>query len=369
MIAARKPSLAVRFSLAMILVALVGGVTAAVAGLAIAPSIFHDHLHGALPSVPTSVLVEVDSAFWSANAIGLAFAIPVALLATIVASYVLSRRLRRSARPLAAAAADVAGGRYDVQVRADGLGSEFDELIDSFNHMALRLQQSEESRRRLLADVTHELRTPVATLSAYVEGLEDGIATLDAETRAILKAQVTRIARLTDDMAAVSLVDEHQSFLRVEPTDPADLLKTATAAFSDRFTRKGVTLASVVTEDLPAIDVDPDRIGQVLSNLLDNALRHTAAGGSVTMSAQLAGENVELSVADTGDGIGAEHLGLIFDRFYRVDTSRTRSDGGGSGIGLAIVKSLVETHSGRIRGLSQGPGHGSTFVISLPGAR
>jgi signal transduction histidine kinase len=367
-ILSRRPSLAVRFLLAMILVASAGGATAAVVGLLVAPSLFHDHLHDALPTVSTPVLQEVDAAFWSANAIGVAFALPAALLASVAASYLLSRRLRRSTRPLAIAAAAVAGGRYDVRVRAAGLGPEFDELIRSFNDMAARLQRSEESRRRLLADVTHELRTPVATLAAYVEGLEDGIATLDAQTRSILRAQTMRLARLTDDMATVSLLDEHPLSLKLERTDPAQLVRAAVAAFADRFTDKGTVLTVSMDEILPAVDVDPERMGQVLTNLLDNALRHTPGGGSVTVSAQLVDGGVELAVTDTGEGIAPEHLDLIFDRFYRVDTARDRNGSRGSGIGLAIVKNLVDTHGGDIHARSQGPRHGSSFVIRLPAA-
>jgi signal transduction histidine kinase len=261
----------------------------------------------------------------------------------------------------------VAGGHYEVRVHAGGLGADFDELIRSFNYMALRLQRSEESRRRLLADVTHELRTPVATLAAYVEGLEDGIATLDAETCGILRAQTARLARLTDDMAAVSLAEEPPA-LRRERTAPADLIRSAAAAFTDRFTARGVSLQVEAAAALPAVDVDPDRIGQVLANLLDNALRHTGSGGSVTVSARSMEDDVELAVTDTGDGIDAEQLPLVFDRFYRVDTARNRSDGRGSGIGLSIVKGIIDSHGGRIRAVSDGPGHGSAFLVTLPPA-
>lgn len=364
----RPPSLAVRFLAAILTVAVVTITAAAAAGLVIAPGVFHDHLHEALPAVSTAVLQQVDAAFWSANTIAFAIALPAAVLTSIAASYVLSRRLRRSTRPLAAAAAQVAAGRYDVQVSAPRLGREFEELIAAFNHMALRLKGAEDSRRQLLADVTHELRTPVATLAAYIEGLEDGIATLDEPTSAILRAQTSRLARLTDDMAAVSLAQEHQPSTRRQRTAPADLLTTAQAAFAARFTAKTVTLIAKIGPGLPAVDVDPDRMGQVLANLLDNALRHTPPGGSVTLAARSRGTGLELIVTDTGEGIEAQHVPLIFDRFYRVDSARSRGEGHGSGIGLAIVKSLVETQGGRVRAHSAGPGRGSSITISFPGA-
>ena len=361
-----ETSLAARFFVAMMLVTGVAGGTAAIVGLVVAPRLFHDHLHRAMPSVSATVVDHADAAFWSANALGIVLALPAALLAAIGLSYYLSRRLRRSTRPLAVAAAKVAGGEYETRVQAKGLGSEFDELIDAFNQMAARLQRSEHSRQQLLADVTHELRTPVTTLNAYVEGLQDGIVVLDVQTGAVLKAQTARITRLTEDMAALSEAAEPALTLTLTRTPPEALLNAAVAAARDRYTRKRVGLRVMAEKSLPEVKVDPDRMGQVLGNLLDNALRHTPSDGSVTVSAHHVGDVVELTVEDSGEGIADEHLPLVFDRFYRVDSARSRIDGGGSGIGLAISKALVEDHGGRIQARSAGPGHGSTFVVSLP---
>jgi signal transduction histidine kinase len=323
-----------------------------------------------MPSVSTEMLQHTDAAFWSANALSVIVAVLAALLACVVASYSLSRRLRRSTRSLVTAATEVAGGRYDVRVRADGLGAEFEELIDAFNQMAARLGRSEAARRRLLADVTHELRTPVATLNAYVEGLEDGIETLDADTCLILKAQATRISRLTDDMAAVSVAEENGPSLRRQRTMVTDLVHSAVAAFGDRYAGKGVRLEVRLSAALPLVYVDPDRIGQVLANVLDNALRHTSPGGNVTLSADEIGTDVVLRIQDCGEGIGAEDLSRVFDRFYRADPARTRAHGDeGSGLGLAISRSLIEAHGGRIHARSDGLGHGSTFTVTLPTRR
>jgi signal transduction histidine kinase len=213
------------------------------------------------------------------------------------------------------------------------------------------------------------MRTPVATLDAYVEGLEDGVATLDADIAAVLRAQTSRLARLADDVSAISRAEENQLDLHPTASEPRKLVTAAIKAASELFAAKGVTLAADAASGLPMVLVDRDRLGQALGNLLDNALRHTPVGGTVTIGARPAdGGHVELFVSDTGEGIPAEHLPHVFERFYRVDQARDRAHGG-SGIGLAIAKALVEAHGGRISVTSSGPGKGSTFVIRLATAR
>jgi signal transduction histidine kinase len=257
-----------------------------------------------------------------------------------------------------------------------GMAGELDEVIEAVNRTARRIERSEQNRRRLLADVAHELRTPLATLAAYVEGLEDGVATLDAETSDILKAQTARLSRLTEDLAAISTADEPEPSLRLAPTRPEELVRAAVASVARRFDDKGVALAGAAAPELPTVEVDADRIGQVLGNLLDNALRHTPGGGRVTVLARVAPSTeqagieragVELVVEDSGEGVAARDLARIFDRFYRVEPARNgAADHAGSGIGLAIAKALVEAQDGRIRCRSAGPGHGSSFIVSLP---
>jgi len=208
----------------------------------------------------------------------------------------------------------------------------------------------------------------VATLDAYLEALEDGVATLDAETTELLRSQTRRLARLSDDIGSVSRAEEGQVQMDMRVVHPESAVTASADAMAEAYEAKGVRLVRDITVGLPALSLDPERIAQVLGNLLDNALRHTPAGGTVTISATTSPETggAQLSVADTGDGIPAEHLRHVFERFYRVDASRDRTHGG-SGIGLAIAKALVEAHGGQLTVSSPGIGQGATFRLILPG--
>jgi signal transduction histidine kinase len=366
----RRPAgLAARLLAAFVLVVLSGSVTAWLVATAVSPGLFHAHLARAGMGGSVQATVHAEQAFRSANGLSLTFALIASLIASVAVAVYLTRRLDRSLRPLSSAAAEVSLGRYDVRVRRPGLGAEFDDLAVAFNRMAGQLQRVEQTRRRLLGDLAHELRTPVATLEAYLDGLEDGVAVLDTETIEVLRTQTRRLTRLAEDVSAVSRAEEHQLSLQPVPVAPAQLVAAAAAVAADRYTERGVTLRQEVPARLPAVLADPDRMGQVLGNLLDNALRHTPAGGTVTVAAdQQPAGGIRLHVRDTGEGIAAEHLPHLFERFYRVDAARDRSRGG-SGIGLAIVKALVEAHGGRVSAASDGPGHGATFTLTLPPAR
>ncbi len=261
--------------------------------------------------------------------------------------------------------ARIAGGRYDTRVSSPGLGREFDDLALTVNELARRLEATEATRRRMLADLGHEMRTPIATLDSYLEALDDGVRTLDDDTRQILRAATHRLGRLAQDITAVSRAEEHLTRIRPVPTTTGALVTAAVDAVRERYESKGVALHSRITDSM-VVSVDPDRLGQVLGNLLDNALRHTACGGTVTVTSRRANrDRVEITVADTGEGIAPEHLDHLFDRFYRADTARDRRHGG-SGIGLTITRALVEAHHGRIRAHSDGPGRGARFTIELP---
>ena len=211
------------------------------------------------------------------------------------------------------------------------------------------------------------MRTPVATLDAYLEALEDGVATLDAPTTELLRAQTRRLARLSEDIGTVSRAEEGQVQLDLRTVQPSTVVSAAIDSVAEAYETKGVRLDTDIAVGLPQLSLDPERMGQVLGNLLDNALRHTPAGGTVTISAAASRRTggVALSVADTGEGIPAEHLAHVFERFYRVDTARDRAHGG-SGIGLAIAKAFVEAHGGQLSATSSGTGQGSTFRILLP---
>lgn len=373
MTAAARPApgrggLSARLLAAQLLVLLAAGTTAVAVAVLVGPAIFHDHLGRVDPAdAPGDAARHAEQAFRDAGLVAGAAGLLAAVVVAVVVSVWVTRRVTAPVTALAEAASDVAAGRYDVAVPAPALGAEFDSLAGSFTAMAGRLSQVEATRRRMLADLAHEMRTPVATLDAYLEGLEDGVAALDAETAAVLRAQTRRLARLARDVTAVSRAEEHALPLDVRLLPVAEVVAAAAAAAADRFAAAGVQLGTTVATGLPPVAADPERMAQVLGNLLDNALRHTPRGGRVDVSAAADGTAVVLTVTDTGSGVAAEHLPHLFERFYRVDGARDRGHGG-AGIGLAIVKALVEAHHGRVAVTSGGTGAGAAFAVRLPAA-
>ena len=364
----RGPGLGGRLLLAQALVLVAGALTAWLIAANVGPTVFHRHLTMASVGATPAQIAHAEEAYQSANAISLSLALLSALVAALGVSLYQTRRIGRSVASIADAASDVAGGHYEIRVPAPGLGVEFEALASAFNQMAVRLGSVEQTRRRLLADLGHEIRTPVATLDAYLEALEDGVATLDAETTELLRSQTRRLARLSDDIGSVSRAEEGQVQMDMRVVHPESVVAASADAMAEAYEAKGVHLVRDIAVGSPALSLDPERIAQVLGNLLDNALRHTPAGGTVTISATASADTggVQLSVADTGDGIPAEHLRHVFERFYRVDASRDRTHGG-SGIGLAIAKALVEAHGGQLTVSSPGIGQGATFRLILPG--
>lgn len=304
-------------------------------------------------------------AFEKATAMSVGIALAVSAVAALALSWYLSRRVYRSAVELAHAATAIADGHYEVRVSSAGLGREFDEIAAAFNTMAERLGRVEHSRRQMLADLAHEIRTPVAILEAYLEALEDGVKPLDADAMGVLRDQSRRLTRFSVDVTRLSDAEHHPDSIDARWLALPELVATATTAAAPRYHAKGVRLERAMPANLPMVQADSVRLGQVLTNLLDNALRHTPAGGTVVVGARATSDDVIVAVSDTGDGIPAEHLGQLFDRFYRVDAARDREHGG-AGIGLAIAKALVEGHGGTIAAESDGPGAGSTFTVSLP---
>ncbi|MBC9002760.1 sensor histidine kinase [Micromonospora aurantiaca (nom. illeg.)] len=356
-----------RLFAAQALVVLVGAGTLGLVAAALGPTIFRDHLRQVSGPVEPATAHHVEEAYTSASALSLGMALAASLIAALAVSAYVARRLAQPVEQLAAAAADVSHGDYTARVAVAGLGPEFDTVTAAFNTMAERLAEAETTRRRLLADLGHELRTPLATIEAYVDAAEDGVAVEGESTWHVLRTQTTRLRRLAEDVAAVSRAEEHQLDLRPRRVAAAELASAAVAAARPRYMTKGVALRETVEADAGDVDADPERLGQVLGNLLDNALRHTPPGGQVTVTAGRHPEGVHLSVSDTGEGINSDHLPHVFERFYRSDTARDR-DHGGSGIGLAVARAIVMQHGGRIDAASAGPGAGATFTITLPGA-
>ncbi|MDX2358376.1 HAMP domain-containing sensor histidine kinase [Dietzia sp. PP-33] len=331
----------------------------------LAPEIFHDHLGQAGIDHDSAEAAHIEEAFTASIALAWGLAVGVAVLLALLASWYLTRRVQRSVAVVTASTAEIAGGHYDTRVASPELGREFDDLATSVNELARRLDATDASRRRMLADLGHEMRTPLATIDSYLEAIDDGVRELDDDTREVLWTATRRLERLASDIVAVSAVEEHLDRLRPVPTTTAALVTAAIDAARERFGDKGVGLSAGDLAPTP-VAVDVDRMGQVLGNLLDNALRHTPTGGNVTVDSVPVGPGrVAITVSDTGEGVAAHHLDHLFDRFYRVDTARGRHSGG-SGIGLAITRALVRAHGGRVGVASDGPGRGTRFTVELP---
>ncbi|HEY3339788.1 MAG TPA: HAMP domain-containing sensor histidine kinase [Propionicimonas sp.] len=333
---------------------------AAIAG----PPLFEAHMQEAGHSSP-DLLAHSQEAFNTAGTLALGMGLAIAASGAIAISVLITRRLRRSLTDLGEAAVRISDGDYGRRVEpADS--RELATLADSFNSMAARLEGVEGSRRRLLTDLAHEIRTPLASMEIAVESLEDGALEPGPEVWRILTDQIDRISRLADDLGQVSAAEEGRLNLARKPTDPAALAEAAVLAARDGFDRKGVALELQPFDGGPAlVDVDASRIGQVLGNLLSNALRHTPSGGRVGVVLADHGEEVAITVTDDGEGVPAEHLPLIFDRFYRVDAARDRVHGG-TGVGLAISRAIALAHNGELTATSGGAGKGTTLTLRLP---
>ncbi len=290
----------------------------------------------------------------------------VAALATAGgASLLVSRRIVSPIRELAHASHRIADGQYAERVLATGQ-DELGELGASFNAMAAALEATEQRRTELIGDVAHELRTPLATLRGYLEGLMDGVVEPSDQTWARLHDETGRLQRLVDDLQELSRAEARQLPFHPSTIQTAELVRGAVERLGSAYADKGVTLETDVQLGVPDVLADADRAMQVLTNLLGNALRYTPVAGSVRVRIAAASRReVAISVSDTGVGIAPEHLARVFERFYRVDKSRSRVLGG-SGIGLTIARALVEGMGGRIWAESAGTGQGATFTFTLP---
>lgn len=359
-----RPGFAGRLLLAQALVLLAGAVTTWVVASVVGPGIFRDHVRQSGVAHSAAETRHVEEAFFSALLISISLALLAAAAAALAVTWYLSRRVQRSLTAVTASASEIAAGRHGSRVPDPGLGREFGTLAATYNALAARLEQTDTTRRRMLGDLAHEMRNPLATIDAHLEAVEDGVRDLDEATLGVIRGSIRRLRRLAEDIGAVSRAEEGNLDLTMGPVRAAALAQTAGQGALDRFAAKGVHL-HVEAETTERIVVDPERIGQVLGNLLDNALRHTPSGGTVTLTCRRVGQWVEFAVVDTGEGIGPQHIGHVFDRFYRADTARDR-DRGGSGIGLSIAKALIEAHGGGVSVTSAGLGQGSSFTVRLP---
>jgi signal transduction histidine kinase len=303
------------------------------------------------------------AAFQQAVRAALAGGTIVGLAAAVGVSIAVSLAIARPVTRLADAAGRIAAGHYAERVPPGGR----DELADlgvSFNVMADSLEATERRRLQLVGDVAHELRTPLATLDGYLEGLQDGVVPPTAVTWRLLRGETSRLARLVNDLQELWRAEAHQLPLHIGEHDVEPLLRAAVHRWRPAATGKNMVLVLGATVAGRA-QVDPDRLAQILDNYLSNAIRYSPEGSTVTVEAGLTPGEIVVSVSDDGPGLTPDQRRLLFDRFYRPDSSRSRALGG-AGVGLAIVRALAEAMGGRAWAESAGPGHGSVFQVALP---
>ena len=367
----REPSLYWRLLPSYLLVVVVAAGTALLAGEALAPFFLQRHvdammetLHAHGDQTLDAMADDLEAGFRRALTQSLLWALAVSALAASLVGLYVTRRVVRPLRALTRASRRIAGGRYSQRLDGRAPG-EIGELAAAFNTMAEALERSEERRVQLIADLAHEFRTPLSNLRGYLEGLEDGVFRPD-ELAAPARRQVERLERLADDLSLLSRVETGQLELHPATVDAAALLEAAADAFRPRFEAKGVALDVRPGPGGLTVWADEQRTGQVLGNLIANALRFTPQGGRVTLTASaIAGGGARFDVSDSGVGIPPDQLELVFNRFYRGDEARAQRDGSGSGIGLTLAKQLVERQGGEI-GVGSRPGAGSNFWFTLP---
>jgi signal transduction histidine kinase len=285
-----------------------------------------------------------------------------AILIAVLLGLLLARSITRPVRDLTAAAGALAQGTLNqkVQVRSQ---DELGELTKTFNKMSSDLENANALRRQMTADIAHDLRTPLAVITGYLEGLKDGVIKPSPQRFSTMYDEALYLQRLIEDLRTLSLADAGELSLVLQPIQPGELVERLAASYQHQADQNAVRLSVSIEPDLPAIQADPERMQQALSNLVSNALRFTPAGGQISLLARREDDTVRLDVQDSGSGIAADVLPHIFERFYQGDAARQE---GGSGLGLAIAKSIIELQGGKISAASGGVGAGSVFSIQMP---
>lgn len=361
--------LGIKLFLSYLVVVFVGVIVLVIASQFTLPGAFDRHMQGLGggmmgvgrgPGMMSGVFNDFRAGFNET----LLYAATAAVIVAVVVSIFFSRGVVAPLRAMTDASQRIAAGHYDERVQING-DDELAQLGTRFNQMAEKLEQVESMRRRLIGDVSHELRTPLTAIKGSMEGLMDGVLPATHETYQQIHAEADRLNRLVDDLQELSRVEAGSYHLDIKPIDVSSLVQTVARRLSLQFESKRISLDLELAPDLPRVQVDEDRAVQVLTNLVGNALQYMPESGTVTVSAARINDEVQIAVHDTGIGIPPEHLAHIFDRFYRVDKSRSRRAGGGSGIGLTIARALVEAQGGRIWVESDGEDRGSTFTFTL----
>jgi signal transduction histidine kinase len=306
------------------------------------------------------------AAFREAVRTALGAATVIALAAAVVASVAVSLPIARPITRLAAAAQRLAAGHYSERVsveRDDEIGA----LAGSFNVMAGSLEATERRRLQLVGDVAHELRTPLATLDGYLEGLQDGVVPASPATWRLLRTETARLNRLVNDLQELWRAEARQLPMQMERLDVMPVVTQAVERSRPAAAERSITLRVEMPDVQPHVHADRDRMAQILDNYLSNAVRYSPSGSTVTVAVRRDRGELVVTVKDEGPGLTSDQREQLFERFYRIDPSRSRALGG-SGVGLAIVRALAEAMGGRAWAQSEGPGHGSTFHVALPSA-
>ena len=367
-----RTSLSGKFLLSYLLIVLVGVATLLVVTFALAPTLFQAQLLPILQTHPeamttTEAIQRILGDFLGTLFIALAVAAIVATVTSLAISLFVARRITVPLQQMTQVSQRISAGHYAERIviapvhTADELG----QLASSINTLAVALEQTERRRLEVIGNVAHELRTPIATLEGYLEGLLDGVIEPTPRTWAMLHTEAGRLRRLVDDLQELSRAEARQIPLSLQPVAPQRLVQNALEPLEGQFAEKGLELQIHVPEDLPQVMADPTRAVQILTNVLVNALRYTPAPGKVALAVSREDAMVAFRVSDTGVGLSPEQIAHIFERFYRVDKSRSRTLGG-SGIGLTIAQSLAQAMGGEIRVESAGLGQGSSFTLTLP---
>jgi len=292
-----------------------------------------------------------------------------ALIGAVIAlllGVLLSRTLTRPIRELTRATHAVSEGDLSQQVPVRS-NDELGELAEAFNKMSTQLSRSVNARKQMTADIAHELRTPLSLILGHAEAVHDGVLPPTHENFEIIREEATRLEHLVNDLRILSLADAGELSISLQRVQPRQLLEEVASLYQYQTRQKNIALELDIALPLPSMEVDPGRMTQVLTNILDNALRHTPEGGKIILSAREIADQIELAIQDTGPGLKKEDLDHIFDRFYRTDSSRQREGGfpGGSGLGLAIARSIVQAHGGQLSAESE-PGKGLKVIVTLP---
>lgn len=373
-----RTHLAWKVFLSYLLVVIIGNVILISAASLSVPAAFIRHMVSMNAIMTTGntlgnnqqMLSELFSQYTAAVYEAVTYAALAALIAAILASFFISRQVVTPMLRLMNLSHRIADGEYEERLSIPGSPQaeqidELGQLALSFNQMADKLEKTETMRRQLIGDVTHELRTPLTAVKGYLEGLIDGVLPANPETYQQIHAEIDRLQRLVSDLQELSQVEAGAVQLQFALVSPASLIERILGIFSRQFEEKNIQLETNVEPNLPSILADKDRIIQVLTNLVGNALQYTPPGGKVALLVRRERNEVLFSIKDSGIGISSEQLAFIFNRFYRADKSRSRASGG-SGIGLTIARALVQAHQGRIWAISDGEGEGSTFSFSIP---